>query len=672
MNASISRMTVSDIAKLAGVQKSTVSNWRRRHSDFPQPLSEGTARPQFDTHAVRAWLSSRNLVDLVEDGRATEVVRNWRYTVNHVECDEAVDIMILFIAAVEGQELCYEDSWNERYPVSISLGIFEASIRATQSQADAIRDFLATEIQGVDKAELLEAAAMDFDDLSRWRRTADAVDAERNLHNLLADLVHEESKTILDFACGTGAVMAAVSRRHPVARLTGIEADEVDGFVAEARLSGRAFAEVEWGDILKTDELKGRSFDAVACIPPFGRSVDTASDRMRRMPFGAVRGSADAAWPQLAVQALTAAGEAFLVLPHSLSFEDRSDAVRRELIRQGTVAAVITLPANALASTRTLSDLWMLRSRREPSAKVLFVDFAAAEPSSPDEYDVLRRALTGWLDGGHLPTDDPRFTSVDAIGLLSQRVTLDPQYWCAHSAAPKSPDELLSAVANATKMLADIRQSLADSEVPRCLFVPEPSTMISVRDAREDELVEIPKKTGAQKTGPSLTVAQAEAMRSGDEISITGERVMDNDDALRPGDVLVWATADRQVRTAVSTIGGVVPSHPIAVLRCSRDLEPHYLAVALAAKRNAVYATGSTIPTIRMLELEFPLIPLEQQRQIADYVRAVRGWAQAGKALHGAVAALEDVLADAVGSGVVGIDEPDDAKLAAHTAVDGV
>ena len=59
------RMTVTDIAELAGVERSTVSNWQRRYrgdsaTPFPEPLADSPAgRPQFDPEAVRAWLAQR-------------------------------------------------------------------------------------------------------------------------------------------------------------------------------------------------------------------------------------------------------------------------------------------------------------------------------------------------------------------------------------------------------------------------------------------------------------------------------------------------------------------------------------------------------------------------------------------------------------------------------------
>src|SRR6476620_12094331 len=73
-------ITASDIAQLAGVGRSTVSNWRQRHDDFPKPVAGSAASPRFQAAAVRAWLkiNGRDVKDLPADSAiwsATDIVR---------------------------------------------------------------------------------------------------------------------------------------------------------------------------------------------------------------------------------------------------------------------------------------------------------------------------------------------------------------------------------------------------------------------------------------------------------------------------------------------------------------------------------------------------------------------------------------------------------------------
>lgn len=670
MGTPTTRMTVSDIAELAGVQRATVSNWQRRHEEFPKPLPDSApGRPQFDATAVRAWLTNRYPEKVASTSRTADLVRNWRYTVNHVQCDDATDPITLLIAAVEGEHITYWEGNDERYPVGISVRDLDTTIFATRSQADAIRHFLEVELKlnGVERTELIEVAAQEFDDLGRWRRNPDAIAAEQNLHNLLAGLVHEESKTVLDFACGTGALLAATTKHVPKANLHGMEPDLIASFIADAR----TVADIQEVDILEVDALAGRTFDAVVSIPPFGRRVDTIkNERMHRLPFGPVRGSADAAWPQLAVQALTPEGEAFLVLPHSVSIDDRVDNVRRELIRQGVLAAVVTLPANAHPSSKVLSDLWVLTRRRERGAAVLMVDYSLVDPADATAFVTLRRELSDWLDGGPSPTSDDgefHFYMVDAsyvdvvpIELLGPTVILDPQYWCARAGTPTSADELISVVYEKTAALADSSVAVIGAEAPDPNLSPDRLPMITVRDARDRELLEIIRRTTASKELPTLKVADAEAMRRGDYAETDASEHVHGGQlpasAVREGDVLVWASSDRQIRAVKCTTSGVVPSSMITVLRCGPELDPDYVALAIAAGVNAVHATGSTIPTLRSLDLTLPLVSTHRQREIADLVRTARELAQAARRIVNAADAFEQALADAVGSGAVAID----------------
>ena len=50
-------MTLSEIAELAGVNRSAVANWRDRHSTFPKPVAILASGPRYDRTAVKEWLA---------------------------------------------------------------------------------------------------------------------------------------------------------------------------------------------------------------------------------------------------------------------------------------------------------------------------------------------------------------------------------------------------------------------------------------------------------------------------------------------------------------------------------------------------------------------------------------------------------------------------------------
>ncbi|MFF6815176.1 hypothetical protein ACFZAG_35620 [Streptomyces sp. NPDC012403] len=59
MPQSSAQVTAAEISRIAGVTRATVSNWRRRHSDFPAPTGGTETSPLCDLETVRAWLRSR-------------------------------------------------------------------------------------------------------------------------------------------------------------------------------------------------------------------------------------------------------------------------------------------------------------------------------------------------------------------------------------------------------------------------------------------------------------------------------------------------------------------------------------------------------------------------------------------------------------------------------------
>ncbi len=674
------RMTVTDIAELAGVERSTVSNWQRRYrgdsaTPFPESLADSPAgRPQFDPEAVRAWLAQRYPEAVQETDRGTELVRTWRYTVNQTDTDQDADPLAILIAAATGETITFRDSGDPRYPVAISAAGPGVAIHATEAQAEAIRAFLDSETGAEDNTEFLAAAIADYDNLNRWRRTKRADQAEENLYALIGQIVHEEAESVLDFACGTGALLSAMANSHPKSAVVGMEPTRQGAFIAEARFARRPHSAIEHADILEHDTLAGRTFDAVVSIPPMGRHVDPGNDRLRQLPFGAVRGTADTAWPQLAAQAMAPEGEAFLVLLHNLVNTDRADQVRRALIQQGLLAAVITLPPHAHLATKTLSDLWVLSNRRPASADILFADFSTADPSEDGVYTQLGHVLGNWLDIPEpqaLP-EDSRYAVVTPLKVLGATVNLDPLYWTARAATPTSAPDLIAAVNDASLTLTRARQELVAEELPDWALSADRVDMMTVRTARDEEWLTLIRRTAGPRDRkstlenadeaaelPRLRIADAETMWRGGEVADAENTDSQNPfthHTVRRGDVLVWATPERQIRATVCTAAGLVHSPAITVLRCEPDkLDPHYLALTVATGRNAIQVSGTAIPTVRALDLAFPAIRPDQQRQFAHYAQTTHHIMAAAHHVAGAAAALHQALADAAGSGSVGI-----------------
>lgn len=68
------QVTAAEISRIAGVTRATVSNWRRRHDDFPAPSGGTDSSPLYDLVDVRKWLGARghaSTTDPAEELRTT-------------------------------------------------------------------------------------------------------------------------------------------------------------------------------------------------------------------------------------------------------------------------------------------------------------------------------------------------------------------------------------------------------------------------------------------------------------------------------------------------------------------------------------------------------------------------------------------------------------------------
>ncbi|MYQ91179.1 N-6 DNA methylase, partial [Streptomyces sp. SID4946] len=80
MQDQATEVTAAGIARLAGVGRAAVSNWRRRHADFPKPVGGTETSPSFALAEVEGWLRKQ--------GKLAEVPlreRVWQQLAGHPE-----------------------------------------------------------------------------------------------------------------------------------------------------------------------------------------------------------------------------------------------------------------------------------------------------------------------------------------------------------------------------------------------------------------------------------------------------------------------------------------------------------------------------------------------------------------------------------------------------------
>ncbi|MBC8092218.1 MAG: SAM-dependent DNA methyltransferase, partial [Pseudonocardia sp.] len=55
----MAEVSAAEVARLAGVGRAAVSNWRRRHADFPRPVGGSDTSPRFWLADIESWMRNQ-------------------------------------------------------------------------------------------------------------------------------------------------------------------------------------------------------------------------------------------------------------------------------------------------------------------------------------------------------------------------------------------------------------------------------------------------------------------------------------------------------------------------------------------------------------------------------------------------------------------------------------
>lgn len=682
------QVTAAEISRIAGVTRATVSNWRRRHEDFPEPSGGTESSPLYDLESVRAWLASRG------HASAATPSEELRTTLRlHAHGGGGTSDLLLLVLAAAGHS-------PEELTAATQLPDADLAARAQRDAASTADAVPAAETVRFDTGDAAVLRALYACVRDEGGQAALGVLAERELEDsaasgayqtpapladLLAHLVPGSPARVLDPACGSGTLLAAAARRG--AR----ELYGQDSLPVQARRSAvslmltapEATVTVHAADSLRADAFPGLVADAVLCNPPFGVR-DWGHDELAYDPRWAYgvppRAESELAWVQHALAHLTPGGYAALLLPPATAGRASGRRVRAELVRGGALRAVIALPVGAAVPLHVGLQIWVLQ-RPEPGGperkSVLFVDTAAdaatavgrggtavtartrgaSRSASPDWEGITARALDAWRAFTENPDayeGEPGVAhAAGVVDLLDDVVDLTPARLVRTSRAEVDPAEL-SVEADATRRnLAEAAKSLARTAGQEGWSAAGNSAR-EWRTATASDL----SRGGALtllRTQPDSVRSRGQAVSGGDgkpetravltgsDIATgsgpTGEPMGLYDDTapvIAVGDVLVRAVASTDgpmARVAGKEDIGALPGPQVHLFRPDpARLDAWFLAGFLGAEANIAGAsTGSTALTVSPGRLRVPLLPLEEQRRYGQafrHVHALRAEAQ--------------------------------------------
>ncbi|TYB51600.1 N-6 DNA methylase [Nonomuraea sp. PA05] len=587
-------VNAGDIARLAGVGRAAVSNWRRRHDDFPQPVGGTANQPLFSLRQVEAWLRRYGKSYQVSLGD-----RVWQ------RLKAAGDLRLGELVAQAGALLTSTDTARE---LDSELAGLVREL-GEQHGASAAYEFLCE--------RYLEAHSRQ---LSVTREDVAA---------LMVRLVGAGGGTVLDPACGVGTLLLAPLR---AARAQGEERGAAPGASAPARVLGQdrdasaparvlgqdrdAFAparvlgqelsetaaaitasrlllrgveaSIVAGDTMRHDGFAGERADAVVCDPPFNERAwgyeELTGDP--RWEYGLPpRGEPELAWVQHCLTHVKPRGLVAILMPPAAASRKAGRRIRANLLRAGALRAVVALPG---------SDLWLLRrpaAGERPPSEVLILDATA-------DLSIVEPAWQAYLE-------DRSDQTVRIIDLLADEVDMTP-------ARHQRRDDVGRAFAEARDRF------LSAAAVPPDLKVLEqpldqPATTLG--DLIKEGLVttsQAPPKMSAD--GGEVPVLTSDDVLNGGAPS--GLTTMQQGLVpIQPGDVVASYSAVRVMEDG----GGAVLGPHLTLYRVdARRLDPDFLAGFLRAAGGRV-TTGSSRFDVRRTRL--PRLSLKEQRAYGEAFR---------------------------------------------------
>ncbi|MEU2659955.1 N-6 DNA methylase [Streptomyces sp. NPDC007325] len=651
-------LTLAGIARLAGVGRAAVSNWRRRHDDFPVPVGGTDASPQFSLDDVEAWL--------IRNGKVDESSAGWERLWPRVEDLGDRDRMGLVVAAI-GEHLAEVKGPGAESPAGLTVGeqaLVDEALRlaerddSTAGFTELLRRWLSTHVRQVAVTPPQLAGTMA------------AIAAELRGG---ADVGH-----VMDPACGVGNLLSAAARQWGAPTgtlLTGVEVDPVLAGLARARLSLEfpdLRCEVVSGDTLRYPIPLREPVDVILCNPPSNEREwghgELATDQ--RWAYGQPpRTESELAWLQHILSELGEEGVAVVLLPPAVAARRAGRRIRAALVRSGAVRGVIALPAGAASPYGVGLHLWLLRAPGQGKAdSMVFVDAADCRTTSTGG----RAAVIDWdevLDRSRaaLRGDDVERTGrVPLVELLGDETDLTP--------ARHVPAELAVSAVDLRRMWAGL-----DASGQRMRDVGAALRPLTVTESAQElpavtvaELERSGAVTIVHGVAPPTDEVQRGRLESRDgvvevltaptsaEEGVRDQEWLDAEAARRLegegkavltefGDVVVVVTAfgfDAWVETSAPHLLGPY----LYRLRGAEDLlDPFFLAACLRVPANARQAGthASVSSRIDVRRLRVLRLPLEDQRafgevhrQLTSFEESVAELTAVGGRLSGALATL--------------------------------
>jgi len=633
-------VTLAEIARLAGVGRAAVSNWRRRHATFPERIGGTDVSPQFSMVEIEAWLRENEKIK-----KSAE--REWLWP--RFEALGGRD-ETGFAIAEAGRQLADQEAGGsgsglagEAQPLierAVELGRREGGAETFEF---LVRRWLDVHVRQITTTPEPLAALM----------------AELGFRTAVGQKGSRDRTTVMDPACGTGHLLAAAAEAAgsaaAAAVLIGGDRDPVLAALAGVRLKlaagdgDRPLIDVRPGDSLRTDPFADTPADIALCNPPFNEREwgyeELATDA--RWSHGLPpRTEPELAWVQHCLARLRPGGAAVLLLPPAVAARRAGRRIRGSLLRTGHLRAVVALPPGCAAPHSVSLHLWILRTPdpkegAQVGGRLLLVDAASRFPRGS-----VRDAVPDWAAIGAFVRDafegadcaetrsSDYVRSVPVIELLDDEVDLTP----GRNIAPSPSDterhlaeswkefrELATGVGKSARLLAALDLTSGAADTPTATTVAELARAgaLTLRGGQQPPEGTVTEGQPVGEGFPLLTVpdllvdGEPRGWLTPDDVSASGAVIAEAGDVVVVGVARVFSA---WVHDGPPTVLGP-QLHAVRVQR--EQLDAWFLAGSLRAPANARQAGTHTSSSSRVdvRRLQVRQVPLGEQRRYGEAFR---------------------------------------------------
>lgn len=711
-----STLTSTEIAQIADVSPSAVSNWKRRHPDFPAEIDDGL----YDTAEIVSWLRRQGrAADFDKLESAEAAFWRWADRIRGIlPVDQMPEVLLqLFALRAAGA--------GNIERLSSLRGFWAEMSGSIRENMGAVHDRLGS-LLGESDPELFEALRVSPSlhqlDTHDWHQLVDLVDqrdpsttdwgalatsvvvgflreygARGGVFSTGSDLVDImnvflsplEGK-IYDPAFGGGVFLGSAWRDNAqsIERLYGQELVEQSWRVGFLHLLlWDADFDLKTGDTLVDDRFRDLRADRIALDPPLGLKPQfelVPSDA--RWSWGIpAKGNADLLWVEHVAFHLADDGRGVVLVGPSALARASEQHVRAGLVESGLIEMVVQLPPGTLAATSVAPCAVVLRKAAETRGEVLFIDarhFGSAERGGfrtfgAADIEELTRLVQEWRSGQF--EAEPQLAGAASIDrVIDQGADLTPTRYVPYDEAVTQIDgeqiapryqrldeearEAASSVVSRGRAVLDDwiglveAQSQIDYETVRLgeLLKSEPAAGVRLSDEEDGQPIPY-METEAVSQGPPLVKHLPRTIRFGDPKGRLVER----------GDLLLVSRGVERLNSIpcakVDFDGQAAYSQSLVRLRINDEIvDPDYLRLYLSSRRGAAVlgaaATGSVISNLRrdaLTDIEVHLPDLTIQKRVVEEIMKIENLLVEMRASLSHLEALHDTGREGVVTGLL-------------------